>query len=198
MEEYRTYNVDRATESRSIIFEKGLAYRTVFYDSKWQATYRSWPTPLWIVPTMKRLASVNYQWEEAWPEGRWYMTTDTGLKHDDWYLYDGGDRRCVSLFEDWEFEGQSTLIPTTIPEVATKAPPRARDLEAFSIDMEEIPFGLIEDTEEEHQQVNPKELPSRNLEYIIAFAERGRAKEQDRLATRGKVPDTVEETDYVP
>ena len=67
-------------EAIGIIREKALAYQASWRDSSFYARYGKFPLPLWLVPGQRRLEMIGAAWQDAWPEGRWLIATEEGLR----------------------------------------------------------------------------------------------------------------------
>lgn len=95
--------VDRGTEEYSITDEKATNYRMVRNDPTFYARYgRMFPVVLITVPGEARLRRWQAGWRERWPEGKWLITTDAQLAHDEWFEYDGGRERWRSFVDSWQ------------------------------------------------------------------------------------------------
>lgn len=91
-EDRRRYAIenDRDSEAISVIKAKADAYIAAG-TPQWFAKYeRPFPVPVWLVPSERRLRAILHAWQEVWPSGRWLMTTDAGLRQDQWVYYQRG------------------------------------------------------------------------------------------------------------
>jgi hypothetical protein len=106
--------IDNDTEPARTIKEKAEAYRAANASRWWQEQGMPFPTPLWIVPSRRRLSLVLSAWIGAWPEGVvWGTTWDElargGIGHARWIFYNGTtirtkgrpERRERPLFVNW-------------------------------------------------------------------------------------------------
>ncbi len=105
-EEIRAYavEIDRDTEPIGIIREKAVAYSAVWQDSDFYRRYGKFPTPLWVVPSPRRLEGIMRAWIDAWPDGMWLIATDDGVQDDRWEEYRWGRRRTRTLLDGWELQ----------------------------------------------------------------------------------------------
>jgi hypothetical protein len=106
--------IDNDTEPARTIKEKAEAYRAANASRWWQEQGMPFPTPLWIVPSRRRLALVLSAWVGAWPEGvvwgtTWEELERGGIGHARWIFYNGTairtkgrpERRERPLFVNW-------------------------------------------------------------------------------------------------
>lgn len=64
----------------------------------WEKRYGRFPLPMWLVPSDRRLYQILQLWRQAWPVGKWVMTTDAWLRDDYWLECDRGVVSERSLF----------------------------------------------------------------------------------------------------
>ena len=96
--------VDRDTEGLAVIRDKALAYQSRWNDPSFYKRYGRMPIPVWIAPDAKRLDAINRMWAAAWPEGRWYGTTDAKLPELFFVEWNAGQQRAVGLLDGWGVE----------------------------------------------------------------------------------------------
>lgn len=103
-EQIRGYalEIDRDTEPLGVIHDKAVAYQSVWRDSQFFQRYGRMPIPLWVVPSERRLQAIQRVWQQAWPDGRWLITTDAGLRADRWWQYHQGAWQQQALLAGWE------------------------------------------------------------------------------------------------
>src|SRR3954447_16563378 len=94
--------IDRHREAIGIIREKALAYQASWRDPSFYARYGKFPLPLWLVPGQHRLETIGAAWQDAWPEGRWLIATEEGLRRGQVEEWREGTRRTRALLEGWE------------------------------------------------------------------------------------------------
>jgi hypothetical protein len=74
---------DNNTEPRNTIRVKGETYQAMQRDPVWRKGWESvhgpLPLVLWVVPHAKRLAVIEREWREVYPNGDWCITTDVGM-----------------------------------------------------------------------------------------------------------------------
>ena len=70
------------------------------------------PVVLWLVPHERRADLVMRAWQEAWPSGKWLITTDERLQQDRWTEYYAGQVRERGLFRTGR--GEQLMAPATI------------------------------------------------------------------------------------
>ena len=104
--------VDRDNEAIGIIREKAVAYRTVWQDSDFYRRYGRFPVPLWLVPRQRRLEAIMSAWGAVWPEGKWLISTDDGLKADRFEEWMAGARRTRTLLDGWELQPAELIDET--------------------------------------------------------------------------------------
>ena len=97
--------VDRNTEGIADIRAKAEAYRRVAHDPAFYDRSGVLPIPLWLVPDHTRAEQILAAWQEVWPQGRWFMLTDTSLAQLRAYEYHAGTLRPGTLLADWEAAG---------------------------------------------------------------------------------------------
>jgi hypothetical protein len=88
---------DRDTEPPTVIAAKAAHYQHAG-TPEWVRRYGRFPLPLWLTPTTNRLAQILQLWRQAWPVGKWLMTTDAWLRDDYWLAYDRGTLTERNLF----------------------------------------------------------------------------------------------------
>jgi len=81
-----------------MIIGKAYSYQQAATD-EWVKRNGQFPIPVWIVPTPKRRDNIMHAWMQAWPHGKWLITTDANLIHDRWIEYFDGRIRERRLFE---------------------------------------------------------------------------------------------------
>ncbi len=91
--------VDRGTEGLGVIREKALAYQARWNDPGFYRRYGKMPIPVWIAPDAPRVDAIMRTWAEAWPEGRWYITTDAKLPELFFVEWNAGRQRAVGLLD---------------------------------------------------------------------------------------------------
>jgi hypothetical protein len=80
---------DRDTEPPTVIAAKAMHYQHAG-TAEWVRRYGRFPLPLWLTPSTARLTQILQLWRQAWPIGKWLMTTDAWLRDDYWLEYDRG------------------------------------------------------------------------------------------------------------
>lgn len=88
---------DRDTEPPTVIAAKALHYQHAGTPA-WEKRYGRFPLPMWLVANERRLYQILQLWQQAWPVGKWLMTTDDWLRDDYWLECDRGVVRERSLF----------------------------------------------------------------------------------------------------
>jgi hypothetical protein len=88
---------DRDTEPPTVIAAKAMHYQHAGTPA-WEKRYGRFPLPMWLVPNDRRLYQILQLWREAWPVGKWVMTTDAWLRDDYWLACDRGVVSERSLF----------------------------------------------------------------------------------------------------
>jgi hypothetical protein len=88
---------DRDTEPPTVIAAKAVHYQHAGTPA-WVQRYGRFPLPLWLTPSTRRLEQILQLWRQAWPVGKWLMTTDSWLHDDYWIEYDRGMVSERSLF----------------------------------------------------------------------------------------------------
>lgn len=88
---------DRDTEPPTVIAAKALHYQHAGTPA-WERRYGRFPLPMWLVPSLRRLEQVLLLWRQAWPIGKWVITTDRWLESDYWLEFDRGVVTERSLF----------------------------------------------------------------------------------------------------
>jgi hypothetical protein len=88
---------DRDTEPPTVIAAKAAHYQHAGTPA-WVQRYGRFPLPLWLTPSTRRLEQILQLWRQAWPVGKWLMTTDNWLHEDYWIEYDRGVVSERSLF----------------------------------------------------------------------------------------------------
>jgi hypothetical protein len=98
-ESSRTYAIenDRDSEQIAVIIGKAYSYQQAATE-EWVKRNGQFPIPVWIVPTPKRRDNIMHAWMNAWPHGKWLITTDGDLIHDRWIEYFDGHMRERRLF----------------------------------------------------------------------------------------------------
>jgi hypothetical protein len=89
---------DRDTEPPTVIAAKASHYQGAGTPA-WERRYGRFPLPLWLTPSTRRLEQILTLWRQAWPVGKWLLTTDAWLAQDYWIEYDRGaltERRLFS------------------------------------------------------------------------------------------------------
>lgn len=89
---------DRDTEPPTVIAAKASHYQRAGTPA-WERRYGRFPLPLWLTPSTRRLQQILNLWRQAWPVGKWLLTTDAWLAQDYWIEYDRGaisERRLFS------------------------------------------------------------------------------------------------------
>jgi hypothetical protein len=98
---------DRHSEPLTVIQAKAVAYQQAG-SPQWLARYGTFPLVVWITPSEARLQAILQVWRQAWPQGKWLMTTDAWLQGDRWLEYAHGQVRERGLFRT-----TPTLLPHT-------------------------------------------------------------------------------------
>lgn len=88
---------DRDTEPPTVIAAKAMHYQHAGTPA-WERRYGRFPLPMWLVPDICRLEQILQLWRQAWPVGKWLMTTDAWLRDDYWLECDRGVVSERSLF----------------------------------------------------------------------------------------------------
>jgi hypothetical protein len=99
-EQRRRYAVenDRNSEPYNVIYMKAISYQLTG-TPQWAVRYGGlYPLVLWLVPHERRAELVMRAWQEAWPGGKWLITTDERLQEDRWTEYHAGVIRERGLF----------------------------------------------------------------------------------------------------
>jgi hypothetical protein len=99
-EQRRRYAVenDRNSEPYNVIYMKAIAYQMTG-TPQWAVRYGGlYPLVLWLVPHERRAELVMRAWQDAWPGGKWLITTDERLQEDRWTEYHAGVIRERGLF----------------------------------------------------------------------------------------------------
>lgn len=113
---------DNASEPLAVIQAKARAYRTLSEDVRWREwwrqTYGPLPIPLWVAPTDARAEAISAQWQQAWPQGEWFATSDEGLADNRILHWKAGGDRLVRLAF-----GNQRQRPTATSAVATSPSP---------------------------------------------------------------------------
>ena len=115
-EERRRYAIenDRNTEPFNVIYGKAISYQLTG-TPEWFARYGGlFPLVLWLVPDERRADLVMRAWSEAWPDGKWLITTDERLKEDRWTEFYAGRVRERGLFSTRPTPHASTFDPTLL------------------------------------------------------------------------------------
>ena len=80
---------DRGTEALNILAGKAEHYKQA--DSlEWRTLNDTFPVPLLVTTSQRRMERVFDLWRQIWPAGAWLMTTDEGLQADTWQRYNKG------------------------------------------------------------------------------------------------------------
>ncbi|NCC31604.1 MAG: hypothetical protein EOM24_06195 [Chloroflexia bacterium] len=101
---------DRDTEPATVIAGKAIHYQHAGTPA-WEQRYGRFPLPIWLTPSTRRLEHILNLWRDAWPVGKWIMTTDAWLRDDYWLECDRGLVSERSLFS-----APPRLRPTLSPE----------------------------------------------------------------------------------
>ncbi|NCC94638.1 MAG: hypothetical protein EOM10_15440 [Opitutae bacterium] len=88
---------DRDTEPATVIAGKASHYQHAGTPA-WEQRYGRFPLPIWLCPSPRRLEQILNLWRDAWPVGKWIMTTDAWLRDDYWLECDRGRVTERSLF----------------------------------------------------------------------------------------------------
>jgi hypothetical protein len=83
---------DNATEPGQVVAGKAGAYQKVLANEHWQ---RYWverygparPIVAWGAPSEARAQAIVRWWEEHWPDGKWLVTSDAGLRENRWWYH---------------------------------------------------------------------------------------------------------------
>ena len=88
---------DRGSEALNILAAKAEHYKQV-NTLEWRTINDSFPVPLLVTTSQRRMERIFDLWRGIWPAGAWLMTTDAGLQADTWQLYNQGQVRERGLF----------------------------------------------------------------------------------------------------
>ena len=88
---------DRGSEALNILAAKAEHYKQV-NTLEWRTINDSFPVPLLVTTSPRRMERIFDLWRGIWPAGAWLMTTDAGLQADTWQLYNQGQVRERGLF----------------------------------------------------------------------------------------------------
>lgn len=89
---------DRKSKAYNVIFTKAISYQLTGTPQWFERYGGLFPLVLWLVPDEARAALVMRAWQEAWPGGKWLITTDARLEEDRWTEYHAGQIRERGLF----------------------------------------------------------------------------------------------------
>ena len=99
-EQRRRYAIenDRNSEPFNVIYMKAISYQMTGTPQWFERYGGLFPLVLWLVPHEPRAELVMRAWQEAWPGGKWLITTDERLQQDRWTEYHAGVIRERGLF----------------------------------------------------------------------------------------------------
>jgi len=107
--------IDRGTEEYAVTDEKATNYRHVQHDPTFYERYsKTFPVLLITVPTTARLQRWHAGWKERWPAGKWLITTEADLQHDQWLEFHTGRERLRTFADGWQ-PNQDGRKSTTTP-----------------------------------------------------------------------------------
>jgi hypothetical protein len=122
---------DNDTEPPEVLRGKARAYRGVNGDTEWLRWWRQHygppPLPIWVAPDAARMQTIHTHWTKVWPEGMWYITDDTGLAHNRWLKYDGGQEQPIEVAFPAPPPALPPAPPTTSTALLAPAPPPAQE-----------------------------------------------------------------------